>query len=99
VFYCIKAIVLAWYMPYAQYVANETATFAIGLHMSDKEVRVTSMRITSDVTALAKIAASFKGQTILEYVSDAVRTVATLDIEEFRRGGGPAKSRNKKGGT
>jgi uncharacterized protein (DUF1778 family) len=65
--------------------------------MNEKEVKITSMRITSDVTDLAKIAASFKGQTIMEYVSDAVRSVATRDIEEFRRGGTPPKARKKKG--
>ena len=65
--------------------------------MSEKEVKATSMRITSDVTDLAKIAASFKGQTIMEYVSEAVRTAAARDIEEFRRGGAPPKTRAKKG--
>jgi hypothetical protein len=64
---------------------DATATMAIGLHMSDKEVRTTSMRIGADVTELAKIAASFKGLSIMEYVSEVVRAAAMRDIDEGHR--------------
>jgi hypothetical protein len=64
---------------------DATATMAIGLHMSDKEVKTTSMRIGADVTELARIAASFKGQTIMEYVSEVVRAAAMRDIDEGHR--------------
>jgi hypothetical protein len=69
---------------------------AIGLHMSDKEVKTTSMRIGSDVTELAKIAASFKGLSIMEYVSEVVRAAALRDIDEGHRALMPRTTKSRK---
>lgn len=69
--------------------------------MGDKEIKTTSMRIGTDVTELAKIAASYKGLSIMEYVSEVVRAAALRDIEEGHRALIPptTKGRRKEGGS
>ena len=66
--------------------------------MSDKDQKTTSMRIGVDVVEAAKIAAAFKGVTMMEYVSQIVLEAANRDIEEgYRsRSSPPAKPRRSK---
>jgi hypothetical protein len=53
--------------------------------MSDKDQKTTSMRIGVDVVEAAKIAAAFKGVTMMEYVSRIVLEAANRDIEDGYR--------------
>jgi hypothetical protein len=75
-------------------------TLATDVHMIEKDPKITSMRISADVTKQAKIAASLRGITVLDYVREAVLAAADRDIEKFRGSGAPtpAKSRRSKGG-
>jgi hypothetical protein len=68
--------------------------------MADKTAKTTSMRIGSDVTKQAKIAAAFKGLTVLDYVSQVVLAAAARDIEEsYRAGAAPAPTKKSRSQT
>jgi predicted DNA binding CopG/RHH family protein len=72
-------------------------TTAMETPMSDKDQRTTSMRIGVEVVEAAKIAAAFKGVTMMEYVSRIVLEAANRDIEEgYRSRSAPEKRRRPK---
>jgi hypothetical protein len=64
--------------------------------MEKGKVEATSVRIRIDAVEAAKIAASFKGMTVMDYVSDLVLETANRDIEQgyqARSQGKPAKAK------
>ena len=72
-------------------------TLATETQMSDKDQKTTSMRIGIEVVEAAKIAAAFKGVTMMEYVSKVVLEAANRDIEEGykSRSAPPAKRKGR----
>lgn len=72
-------------------------TIAVESQMAEKEQKATSIRIATDAVDAAKIAAAYKGLTVMDYVSDLVREAANRDIEEGHRSrSSPAKPRRTK---
>ena len=58
---------------------------AVESQMAEKEQKATSIRIALDAVESAKIAAAYKGMTVMDYVTQLVRESAARDIEEGHR--------------
>jgi hypothetical protein len=76
-------------MPRMLGMPRQTKTRTMEPHMSENDAKITSMRTTVDVTEKAKLAASLKGISMMDWVRQVVLEAAARDIEEFRRGGDP----------
>lgn len=55
-----------------------------------EEPKTAPMRVSLEAMAQARIAAAFRGVSMVQYVSDVVLAAAAHDIEVFRRGGNPS---------
>lgn len=72
--------------------------------MAEKDRRTMPIRIDVKALEAAKIAASYKGMTVMDYASKVLLDAATKDIEEGHRAWSgsnpepPPKSRRPKGG-
>ena len=58
---------------------------ALDLPMADREHKTMSIRIGVEALEAAKIAAAFKGMTVMDYVTRLVLEAANRDIEEGYR--------------
>ena len=65
--------------------------------MGDNGQKTMSIRLNVDALESAKIAAAYRGKTVMEYVSEMVLEGANRDIEESHRARSiPPKARAKK---